>query len=147
MALHLHGDVVIARPVEEVFDRVAEERNPYDPRVRRAEKLTPGAVRPGTRFRSEAKGVVRPVVMTVELVEYDRPHRLVSATRLSGMDIESTMLFDAVPDGTPMRWSSVVHPRGPLKLLTPLLRRRGQRQTEEVWRSLRQALETPPRRL
>ena len=44
----INGELVINRPVEEVFDFVADERNEprYNPRIRRAEKLSPGGDRP-----------------------------------------------------------------------------------------------------
>ena len=42
----IEGEIVINRPVEEVFDVVADERNEprYNPRMLRAEKLSPGPV-------------------------------------------------------------------------------------------------------
>jgi hypothetical protein len=38
------GEIVIARPAEEVFDVVADERHVYDPRVVRVETLSPGRI-------------------------------------------------------------------------------------------------------
>jgi hypothetical protein len=54
--------------VEEVFDFVADERNEprYNPRIRRAEKLSPGPIGGGTRFRAEAVTLRRPVGMAME---------------------------------------------------------------------------------
>jgi hypothetical protein len=37
------GEIVIQRPVEEVFDFVADERNVYDPSIVHVEKLTAAA--------------------------------------------------------------------------------------------------------
>ncbi|HET7519153.1 MAG TPA: hypothetical protein VFN05_15980 [Actinomycetes bacterium] len=52
----IEGELVIHRPVHEVFDFVADERNEprYNPRICRAEKLSPGPIGRGTRFRAEA---------------------------------------------------------------------------------------------
>ena len=49
----IQGKLVIHRPVHEVFDFVADERNEprYNPRICRAEKLLPGSIGCGTRFR------------------------------------------------------------------------------------------------
>jgi hypothetical protein len=53
----IDGELVINRPIHEVFDFVADERNEprYNPRICRAEKLTPGPIGRGTRFQAEAR--------------------------------------------------------------------------------------------
>jgi hypothetical protein len=42
--VHIEGEIVIDRPVEEVFDFVADERNElrFNPQMRRAEKISDG---------------------------------------------------------------------------------------------------------
>ena len=52
---HIEGDIVIERPVDEVFDFVADERNEprYNPRMLSAEKVTDGPIGEGTQFRAE----------------------------------------------------------------------------------------------
>ena len=44
--VRIEGQIVINRPVEEVFDFVADERNEprYNPRMRRAEQLSDGLI-------------------------------------------------------------------------------------------------------
>ena len=137
----MEGEIVIARPVEDVFDFVADERNRYDPRVRRAEKLTPGPIGVGTRFRSESTSMGRLVQMVIEITAYDRPHRLGSATHLSSMDIHSTLTFEPVAEGTRMRWSSDLEPRGLLRLAGPLMTWMGRRQARDIWGGLKRVLE------
>ena len=46
----IEGEIVIDRPVEVVFDYVADQSNEpqYNPRMVRAEKITPGPVGKGT---------------------------------------------------------------------------------------------------
>ena len=60
----IDGSTVIARPVENVFDFVADERNEpkYNPRMVRAEKVTPGPIAKGTRWLAtiESRGRPRP---------------------------------------------------------------------------------------
>ncbi len=89
------GGLVINRPVEEVFDFVADERNEprYNPRMLRAEKLTPGPIGVGTRFRAEMAAMRGSAPMTIEFTAYERPRRLASTTRLSNMDIEGITEF------------------------------------------------------
>ena len=143
----VEGDLVIECPVEEVFDFVADERNEprYNPRMLRAEKLSPGPIGAGTRFRAEMKmkGRRRPVEMTVEFTDYERPRRLASTTHLSAMEIRGSLTFEPVPEGTRMRWQWDLEPRGLLKVLGPLLGRIGRRQEQAVWLGLKRLLEKP----
>jgi hypothetical protein len=140
---HIGGEIVINRPVEEVFDFVADERNEprCNPGMLGAELLTPEPVGLGSRFRAEMRTRPRPVVMITENTGYDRPRRLVSTTRLSTMDIQGTLSFDPVPAGTQMRWSWEVRPRGLLKLATPVVTRIGARQERAIWTGLKWVLE------
>jgi len=139
----IEGKIVINRPAEEVFDFVADERNEprYNPRMLRADKLSPGPIGLGTRFRAEITSRRRPAEMTIENTGYERPRRLASTTRLSTMEIRGTLTFDPVPEGTRMQWSWHVEPRGVLKLMTPMVARMGQRQEQAIWASLKRLLE------
>ena len=49
----IEGEILIGQPVDVVFDYVADQSNEpqYNPRMVRAEKITPGPVGKGTRFR------------------------------------------------------------------------------------------------
>ena len=132
------GEIVINRPVEQVFDFVADERNEpqFNPKVRTVEKVTPGPVGEGTRFRAQVKARRRTAEMSVELTAYDRPRRL-----MSNMEIEGTLTFDPVPEGTRMRWSWDLAPRGTLRLATPVIGLIGRRQERTIWTSLKHLLE------
>lgn len=48
----IEGEITIGRPVEAVFDYVADQTNEpqYDPNMVRAEKVTAGPIGKGTRF-------------------------------------------------------------------------------------------------
>ena len=137
------GEIVINRPVEQVFDFVADERNEpqFNPKVRTVEKVTPGPVGEGTRFRTQVKARRRTAEMSVELTAYDRPRRLTSVSALSNMEIEGTLTFDPVPEGTRMRWSWDLAPRGTLRLATPVIGLIGRRQERTIWTSLKHLLE------
>jgi hypothetical protein len=139
----IEGEIIIERPVEEVFDFVADERNEprYNPRMLRAEKLTAGPIGAGTRFRAEMKGRRRPVEMTVEFTEYERPRRLSLRAHLSPMEIRGGLTFEPVPEGTRMRWEWALEPRGVLKVLSPLIVRIGRRQEQTIWSDLKELLE------
>ena len=114
---------MIDRPVDEVFDFVADARNEprYNPRLLRAEKLSPGPVGVGTRFRDEIRSLGRPAEIAIAVIEYERPWRLTEVIHLSTMDIRGGLRFGPVPAGTRMRWSWELMPRGVSKLLTPIV--------------------------
>jgi uncharacterized protein YndB with AHSA1/START domain len=145
----IHGSMVIARPVEDVFDFVADERNEpkYNPRMVRAEKLTPGPVANGTRWSATVEARGRPLDMEVEVTDYTRPTRLGSTTRMSTAEIRGAVTFEPDPAGTRMQWSWQLQPKGMLKLMGPLIARLGRRQEAQIWAGLKRYMEstTPPR--
>lgn len=53
---HVDGEIIINRPVGEVFDFVADERNEprYNPQMLRAELVTAGPIGRGARFLAES---------------------------------------------------------------------------------------------
>lgn len=141
--VRVEGQIIIRRPVDEVFDFVADERNEprYNPQMRRVEQTSAGPIGVGTTFRAESMSRGRSVEMTITFTHYERPRRLTSATHLSNMDIRGTLTFDPVADGTRMRWSWELEPRGMLKLMTPVVTVIGRRQERTIWTDLKRYLE------
>ena len=141
--VHIEGEIIIDRPVQEVFDFVADERNePSDnPRMLHAEQVSSGPIGLGTRFRAEMTSMGRPAAMTIENTGYERPRLLASTTRLSTMDIDGVLLFDPVDGKTRMRWQWDLKPRGVLRLLSPVIALMGRRQEQTIWASLKRHLE------
>ena len=126
--VHIEGEIIIDRPVQEVFDFVADERNEprYNPRMLHAEQVSSGPIGRGTRFRAEMTSMGRPAAMTIENTGSERPRLLASTTRLST---------------TRMRWQWDLKPRGVLRLLSPVIARMGRRQEQTIWASLKRYLE------
>jgi hypothetical protein len=81
----------------------------------------------------------------VEYTGFDRPHRLASSTHLSKMDIDGTLTFEPVPDGTRMRWAWNLRPRGMLKLMAPVIGNLGRRQEQAIWTGLKRVMEEQSR--
>ena len=139
----IKGSILIRRPVEEVFDFVADERNEpgYNPQLRSVEKTTPGPIGVGTLWHVVATSGKRSTPFELEVTEYTRPSRLGSMTRMGTADICGAVTF--VPDagGTRMSWSWDLRPKGMLKLATPLFAAVGRRQEQRIWSSLKAHLE------
>jgi hypothetical protein len=140
---HIDGTIIIHRPVEKVFDFVADERNEphYNPLTRYVEQTSAGPIGLGTTFCAETISWDRLVVMTTTLIEYARPYRLTSSTHLSTMDSARRLTFASVPEGTQMCWSWKLEPRGLLKLMTPVVAWIGGHQERATWTGLKQYLE------
>ena len=144
--VHIHGEIVINRPPEEVFDVVADtSREPrYNPRMHHAEQITNGPIGVGTRFHAETAGMGRPVDMVIEITDYHSPHTLSSTTHSTSMDVHGTLTFEPVPEGTRMEWSWDLQPGGVLKPLGPLIAYIGRRKERTIWTGLKHHLEAHP---
>ena len=110
--LHIEGEIIINRPVEEVFDFLADGRNElhYNPHMLRIEQVPAGPVGRGTQFRTEVTTRGRSMEMAYEITAYERPQRLAARTIKAPIDVQSTETFDPVPGGTCMRWLWEVEP-------------------------------------
>ena len=115
----IEGEIVVDRPVEAVFDYVADQSNEpqYNPQMVRAEKITPGPVRAGTTFRSAVASRGRTAEMLIECTGYDRPRRLTSTTTMRQADISYALTFEPAGAGTRMACSEQVRPKGAYILL------------------------------
>jgi hypothetical protein len=143
--LHVSGEIRIDRPVDVVFDVVADERNEprYNPAVLRAEQLTEGPPGVETRFRAVHETNRGPVEMVAELTGFDRPRRIASTTRTPVGEISGAVTFEAVGTGTRMRWEWDVHLRGPARLASPFVGLVGRREERACWEGLKRYIEAP----
>jgi hypothetical protein len=107
----------------------------------RAEKITPGPVGKGTRFRSAVTSWGRTAEMLVECTGYDRPKLFATTTTMAQADISYTLRFEPTPAGTRMRWSGDVHARGAIRLLDPVITLLGRRQELRIWAAMKRHLE------
>ncbi len=142
----IEGEILIDRPVDVVFDYVADQSNEpqYNPQMVRAEKITAGPVGKGTQFRSAATSMGRTAEMLIECTGYDRPTLLASVTTMAQADISYTLTFEPVAGGTRMHWSGQVRPKGALRLLGPVITWMGIHQEQRIWASLKEHLEAAP---
>ena len=142
----IEGEIVIGRPVDVVFDYVADQSNEpqYNPQMVRAEKITAGPVRKGTQFRSAVASRGRTAEVLIECTGYDRPALFATTTTMQQADISYTVRFEPVAAGTRMRWSGQVRPKGAVRLLGPVITWMGIRQEQRIWTSLKKHLEAAP---
>ncbi len=144
----IQGEIVIGRPVDGVFDYVADQSNEpqYNPRMVRVEKITTGPVGKGTQFRSAVASMGRTAEMLIECTGHDRPTLLASTTTMQQADISYTLTFEPAASGTRMRWSGQVRPKGAYRQLGPVITWMGIRQEQRIWASLKKHLDAAPAR-
>jgi uncharacterized membrane protein len=146
----IEGEIVIARPIDEVFDLVADERNEprFNPHMARAELLTPEPIGAGSRFLAESRMMGRTVEITIEYTVFERPRLLGSRSSSvtqgrKGRPLltEGSLTFEPVLEGTRMRWTWQVETPGAMRLAAPLVAWMGRRQERTVWSGLKRLLE------
>jgi hypothetical protein len=79
--------------------------------------------------------------MTLEVLEYERPHRLHNLVRSSYLQVDGTVTFEEVADATRLTWDWDMDLVGPLRLLTPLLAAIGPRWERRNWVGLKNYVE------
>jgi hypothetical protein len=138
------GEIIIGRPVDVVFDYVADQTNEpeYNPRMVLAEKITEGPVGKGTRFRSAVAAGQRPAQMLIEYTGYDRPRQLQSEIRMNQAEFSYQLTFEPALGGTRMRWAGQIRPKGGWRIAGPLIQWLGTRQERRIWTAMKRQLET-----
>jgi uncharacterized protein YndB with AHSA1/START domain len=117
----------IDRPVEEVFDYLADVRNEleWNPTIRSAQKVTEGPIRTGTRFIGDYRPLGR---ATIDIVEMDRPLSIRFLATWTRLSFDGAFTLAQAGTGTVVHVTLVLQPRGVLKLLFPLIARQVARQ-------------------
>ena len=133
----------IARPIDEVFDYVADTRNEtkWHPRVRSIEKTSEGPIGVGTTFRGDYKGSGE---MDFSLVEYERPTHLRFTGGNGQVSIDATIDFREHDGHTHATFDLDLRPNGFFRLIMPLMAPMIRRQYAQAVPALKRALETRP---
>lgn len=139
----VRGSLEITRPVETVFDVVADQCNEphYNPHMTAATKTTGGPIAVGTRFEATvlSRGTPRPV--NIEYTRFERPHRIGSRSVMADATVEGHVQCDPTPTGTHFSWDWTVRLHGPPRLAGPLVGVIGRRQERAIWTGLKRHLE------
>ena len=141
--VRIAGSIEIARPVEDVFDFVADQTNEptYNPQMARCEQVAPGPVAVGTRFRSLMRSRLAEVPMESEVLELERPRRVRTRTTMDSAVVDGSLSFAPAGAGTRMSWDWDLRPTGPVRHLGPLVGVLGRRQEARIWAGLKRHLE------
>jgi uncharacterized protein YndB with AHSA1/START domain len=138
--IEANAEIRISAPAEKVFDYLADARNEPEwlPGAERVEKVGDGEVGLGTRF----KGVyARAGSVDLELVEFERPHRLTFRAGSRIVSFDDAVTLEERDGETTLRARMEARPRGPMRVVAPVMARTMRRQFEENWKHLKAALE------
>jgi hypothetical protein len=135
------GTIVIARPVEVVFDVVADVRNEpsYKARMLRVDPLTGPDVGVGTRWSALLRSGRWPTNVVIERTDYQRPRVLGSVLTAPDGEVSVRVTFEPVAEGTRVDWEEVVRP---VKLNSALSALRRTRRARKDWGDLKTLLES-----
>jgi uncharacterized protein YndB with AHSA1/START domain len=141
MAARIESETTIARPVEDVFQFVLElDRHPSDPGVESVVKSPTGATGPGTTLRfTQANG--RQTTMRFTAVEPSR--RIGFDGKVGPLNPAGDFHFAQANGQTRLTVRVAPNPAGPLRLLSPLVNRIGQRVWDRRLARMKAALESP----
>lgn len=125
--------------VQAVFDDLCrfDRAERWDPGVAEATMLTAEPVGVGTRFRVVARFAGRSVPLEYEVLEYERPERIVLQAETRTFRSTDTITFTTNGAGTLVVYSAVLDAVGIARLAEPLLalvfRRIGDRAASGLW--------------
>lgn len=104
------GTVDTRLPRETVFDLLADFRSvaAWDPSVRTARRLDRGELGRGSRFCVELSFLGRPVALTYEIMQAERPERLVLEARGQGFRSLDTLVFEEMAAGTRLTYDAQI---------------------------------------
>ena len=142
----MQSTVTIARPVEEVFRffLALDENAPrVDPSAGSVMKSPDGPAGPGTtfRFHQQTLGKVRETTTRFTGVEPNQKIEFVA--EIGPMRPKCDLTFEQADGGTRVTFRGDSDPVGPLKVLNPLLNRKGQKVWGQRLARVKAVLEAP----
>lgn len=147
----VRGSIDIERPVDEVFDVVADQTNEplYNPAITSARRLDDGPIGVGTRFLATVLTRGKPQEVEIEVTGFERPTWISSRSMLGRSTVSGRVRFDPVGSGTRFSWDWDVQVGTGARVLGPLVSVIGRRQERAIWGGLKHFLEhraaRPPR--
>ena len=118
------GHVTSPRPIEDVFDYLADFSNvrDWDPSALESRSLNGGGVAEGSRYAVTSRFLGREVPITYEVTEIERPARVALRGENDSVVSLDTMSFRKLPDGgTEVTYDADLRLKGARRLLDPVL--------------------------
>jgi carbon monoxide dehydrogenase subunit G len=139
------GSAVVDRPIEQVFDFLADGTNDpkFSPRVLEIAKATDGPVGVGTVFKSTVKDAGMKTNREFEITDFERPTRIRWAERSKNQVTAPEGGYDLAPEGGGTRVTvyNVLEGHGIGKLFAPLALRSARKGADQFAQSIKAAVE------
>ena len=135
------NSIGIAAPAERVFSYVTDVRREreWNPQLREVEKLTPGPIGAGTRYRVRfGRGAG---VAAIENTGFDRPRSWSAVSTSRRLDVRFQGKVTEVPGGCQLAVRTELFPHGVLRALSPFLRLLMRRSWEQDLRAIKAIIE------
>ena len=115
-------EITLQQPPERAYEFFVDFPNEpaWNPECLKVEKTSAGPVRVGTTYAGKMRRVGQ---IKTEIVALDRPHSFSTVERSRGAEGTFEFRFTPHDGGTRMQVSVRLQPRGPMRLLEPLMRR------------------------
>jgi uncharacterized protein YndB with AHSA1/START domain len=141
--IKIEHSIVINRPVEEVFEYIANpEKTPLWAGVVRETKLTSeGPYGVGSTYNNVVELLGRRIESNYEVTEYEPNSKSSTKTTSGPMPMEISTTFKAVEGGTEVTNSAKLDAAGLFKLAEPVFARMADRQVETDFANLKDLLE------
>jgi carbon monoxide dehydrogenase subunit G len=135
-------NVVIRRPVQEVFDFVSDPENVqlWQPGVLESRRTSAGPMGVGATYVEVRQSMGRRIESPTKITRYEPNAKLGSST--AGLvPFEGEYTFEPTPDGTRVSFTARTEVRGFLRLIEPLIVRMFQEDMQSAFATLKAILE------
>ncbi|MGH2756416.1 MAG: SRPBCC family protein [Actinomycetota bacterium] len=120
--IRITESAIIHRSPEDIFDLAADpvRQLEWDPKtLRSVEKLTPGPLDRGARYRGSFKGYG---TVEYDFVEYDPPRAFAHHATMKMGEMKHTFTLEPVPEGTRLTQVGELQPNLLGRIMSPMLR-------------------------
>jgi carbon monoxide dehydrogenase subunit G len=133
-------EVSLSQSVDEVYAFFLDIPNEpaWNPECLSVEQTSQGPIAAGSTFTGRMRGVGR---MTAEILAADRPVRIAMVERSAVATGTFEFRFEPEGQGTRLHFSARVQPRGPLRMLQPLMRRKFGKLMRELPANMRRGID------
>ena len=137
-------EVLIARPLDEVFEFVADVRNrpSWDDSVDSEELTSPEPIGVGSTVRTELRSMGKDYVYTWEIVEHSPPERMRVESTSGPFPTTLEFQFAGAEGGTRVNAVVTGRPAGMLRVFQPMIARTTQKNLDRGYARLKTLLET-----